>query len=150
MSTVQDARRALLALAATACPTAQAFLGPQPALTAAEVVCIGDAEGDTAPVTLGPRREMEERYEIALTISVTVPGTAEDQVTASDAAAAHLAAIDTALRQVPGENLAVPGVQLAMVAGRWSLTEHAAEETRGARNCTLTAAVAVRARYRLA
>lgn len=151
MRTVAAVRAALVECATTACPDAQVFLGPRGTVTGPALVRIGDASGDVAPATMGPSRHMRERFDVEVTVSVTAPGTDEDQQAVTTEAVGLLAALDDALRAFPGMSLGLSGsgVEWAYVAGPWELEEPDPGDNRGARNCTLRARVTVSASYRL-
>ena len=149
MSTVPAVKAALIALWTTALAPLKPGYGSRVTVAPGERLVVGTARGSSEPITLGPNRQMEERYDVTCTISVTQNGTTDLQQQVTERVFALYAAAEIAIRSVTGENLAVPGVVLAYVAGDFELTEAAASDTRGPVNAAIEFRVRVQARYRL-
>lgn len=151
MSTAGPVKAALLALwQATFDPSVvQVTYGGRIAVAGAQRLSIGNAIGRSAPEALGPQRTMQEEYDVVCVVSVTQPGTVDDQQLVTDQALALFTGAEYAVRSVPGQNLGVSGVMYAGVEGDWQMTEAPASETGGPINASYEFRVHVRAIYRL-
>jgi hypothetical protein len=149
VSTVPDVKAALVALWTTALAPVKPRYGSRVTVTPGERLVIGDVRGTTESTSLGPARQMQERYDVTCTISVTQSGTADTQQQVTERAFALYDLAEVAVRSVAGENLGISAVVLAYVAGDFSLTEAPASDTRGPVNASIEFNVRVQARYRL-
>jgi hypothetical protein len=151
VSTVQPVRAALVALWTASLPIAAGGvrLGRRVTLSPGERLSVGNARGASEPITLGPTRQMEERYDVTCTLSVTQQGTVDQQGAVEDRLWTLYNAAELAVRSVSGENLAAAGVLLAYVAGNFEFTEAQASDTNGPLSASIEFNVRVQARFRL-
>jgi len=124
-------------------------LGRRVTLSPGERLSVGDVKGASEPITLGPTRQMEERYDVTCVLSVTQQGTVDQQGAVEDRLWTLYNAAELAVRSVSGENLGVTGVVIAYVAGNFAFTEAQASDTNGALSASLEFDVRVQARFRL-
>ena len=113
------------------------------------LLMIGDATGTTTPESLGPQRTVEEEYDIACEISVTVQGSVQDQEAVTLRAIDLYQMAEHAVRAVPGQDLGIPEIMWAGVTGGWGFKEAKASETGGPISTAFSFNVHVRAMYRL-
>jgi len=125
MTTIAVAKAALRDLWVPSLAPVRIIYGPRAAPRAPEWLRILGVTGTRTPATQGPDRLMEEQYTINCELTVTLVGDGDEdlQQIVTERAVAIYEAAETAVRSTPGERIGVPGVLLAMVAGRFTLTE---------------------------
>lgn len=151
VTTVGPVKAALLALwtSTVAGTDVQVTYGRRVTLAAGERVTIGGALGNTAPQSLGPKRQMYEIYDVLCTVSVTRNGTVDDQQAVTERCLALYTSLEQAVRILPSQNLGLTDIVLATVEGDWELGESEASDTGGPINSWYEFRVHVKARFRL-
>lgn len=153
MTTIGAARKALRALWADVDDGLEVRVGGRGTFTGDDTLLIGNVSGSNTVPTMGPRRTIEETYDITctLTCSANTPAESSDQEDLDDRLLGLFAAAEQKLRALPGENLGLGdlGVRTAYVIGDWALTTATATQTQGRTNSALTFRVRVKARYQL-
>jgi hypothetical protein len=131
MSTVPDVKAALVAAFAAALPSADVIYGPRQGITITKpnIVTVGNATGTLGRASLNLREA--EDYTIEVTVSASLPG-ADTQQDVTEIADALWAAARQAIRNPPGGNLAIAGVQSVQPTGEFELTETATSDVRNA------------------
>lgn len=148
--TFAAAKAALKSLWVPALAPVHVIYGPRTKPGGPEWLRILGITGNHNPISEGPFRDVEEQYTIACTLTVTRVGDGDEdlQQDVTERAAAIYTAAELAVRSTPAEALAVPGVLLAMVTGRFTSTE-AAPAADVPCTTTMTFGVDVRADYSL-
>lgn len=152
MSTLGPVKAALLTLWQATFNPDQVVVqyGPRVGLaTAGGRLRIGNARGTSVPEAAGPKRPMQEEYDVECVLSYTVNGGSDGQQLVTEQVLAWFDVAEYAVRASPSQSLGVAGVNWAVVSGDWALVEAPAEETTGPINSALTFNVHVRALYRL-
>lgn len=151
MTTLGPVRAALKTLwSATFDPALlQVTYGNRVTVSSPARLAIGDAEGDSQAESLGPKRTMQEEYDIRCVLSVSSQGSVEDQQRVTEQCLALFDTAEYAIRASTSMTLDVPGVIYVLVLGSWGLTEPPASDTKGAINASYEFRVHVRARYQL-
>lgn len=128
----------------------QITYGNRVTTAAGERITIGGATGSTAPQSLGPRRQMTETYDVKCKVSVTRPGSVNDQRAVTERVLELFGVIEEALRSLPSRDLGLTPIDVdAAVEGDWELGEAEASDTGGPINSWYEFNVHVRARFRL-
>lgn len=147
-STVNRVRQALVELWRPAFPDALVQRGSRMLSTTGELVIVSDATGDQAvKVMSGPRRPVDEDYELLCVASVSWSAGSVEQV--PDVEDRCEAIVDEAQRLVladPRQNLGVEGVQWIYPIGRFSQIDRPASESDGHIACRREFTLSVKAR----